>query len=278
MPQRSHFARPALATALAAAMGSVAAAPAFAQSSDPIAPPKAGRFSAGLGATGEFLLSSTSLQDVQFNGSLNQLLDTLPDVEGLAQINEQSLDNSYGSLVGVQGTASYGLTDRIELFARGGYLESGASNKTAGSFAGGDTRGTFTAVLGDYSEFYLHGGARYFFNDGMDLRPFVGGFAGVRFIDSVGMTLTADRGDGTSFGTVYDGALFDDDTVLTAGGEFGLAYSFRNNFTFSINVGISWTGEWALADDALDGTVLDGAEDTGRRLSIPIGGRFTYTF
>ncbi|MBB4212304.1 hypothetical protein EV659_10937 [Rhodothalassium salexigens DSM 2132] len=277
MPQRTHFARPALATALAAAMSSVAAAPAFAQSSDPVAPPKAGRFSAGLGATGEFLLSSTSLQDFQFNGNLSQILDTLPDVEGIAQINEQSLDNSYGSLVGVQGTVSYGLTDRIELFARGGYMESGSSNKTAGSFAGGDTQGTFTAVLDDYNEFYLHGGARYFFNDGMDFRPFVGGFFGVRFIDSVGMTLTAD-GNAGPIGTVYDGALFDDDTVLTAGGEFGLAYSFRDNFTFSVNVGISWTGEWSLAEEAFEGTVLNGAQDTGRRLSIPIGGRFTYTF
>ena len=254
----------------------------LAAAQDAVAAPKQGRFSLGAGATGEFLLESSALNSITRElDSLAALSDALPDAPGTLEFNEASLDDFYGSLVGVQLTGSYGLTDSIELFARAGYLESGSATTLDGSLV--ETSGSFSAFQGqvttqldDYQEFNLQVGARYFFNEGGSLRPFVGGYGGVRFIDSVGATVEASDGETTA--TIFEGGFFDDTTALVAGGEIGLAFSFTPNFTFSVNAGINWTDDWDIDYTDLAPAGIGELGDTGRRISFPLGGRFTYTF
>ena len=185
--------------------------------------------------------------------------------------------DAFGPVAEAAVEVAYGLTDAFEVFGSFGYAHASGSTILIGTTQVDSQPGmelpTF-AQVSNYTAYMLEGGARYYFDTGIKLRPYVAGRAGAAFVDDMKATITV-----PDAGIHIDGlAIYDNSLVFTGGVDLGLAYQIGEKVSMSVETGLRYFAN--LDNDDRDTEIVDftALNDNGRYVAYPVRARLSREF
>ena len=182
---------------------------------------------------------------------------------------EQGYGNHFSDALRLRGTGNFGLDFNKEAFVTFAYNKMNATERITGSVAGYPlyTRFSNTSALD------LEGGLRYYFLPEGPTRTYVAGVGGIRFQDRVGATIRV-----LEVGlTLDDLDYFEDSTLFIFGGDAGISRDLSDIIAIGAEIGLRYQPKFSPAP-VLPGTGLEGINDTGSRVALPISAFLTWRF
>jgi hypothetical protein len=182
---------------------------------------------------------------------------------------EQSYANHFSDALRVRVMGNMGLDFNKEAFVTFAYNKMNATERVTGSVGGYPlyTRFSNTSALD------VEGGVRYYFLPEGPTRTYVAGVAGIRFHDKVSATIRV-----LELGlTLNDLDYFEDSTMFIFGGDTGISRDLSDTIAIGAEVGLRYQPKLSPAA-ILPGTGLEGINDTGSRVSLPISAFMTWRF
>lgn len=129
------------------------------------------------------------------------------------------------------------------------------------------------SAISNTSALDLEGGLRYYFLPEGPTRTYVAGVAGIRFQDRVGATIRV-----LEVGlTLDDLDYFEDSTLFIVGGDAGISRDLSDTIAIGAEIGLRYQPKFSPAP-VLPGTGLEGINDTGSRVGLPISAFLTWRF
>ena len=182
---------------------------------------------------------------------------------------EQSYGNHYSDAFRLRFTGAYGLDYNKEVFASFGYGRFNGTERITGSIGGFPLYTRFSN--GD--TFDLEGGLRYYFLPEGLTRTYVGGVAGLRFLQATDVTVIVRE----LALTLADVPYFESSTLFLVGGDAGISRDLSDTIAVGAEIGLRFHGKPG-AEAIFDDPALATVNDTGSRWSIPISGFVTVRF
>ena len=182
---------------------------------------------------------------------------------------EQGYGNHFSDALRLRATGNLGLDFNKEAFVTFAYNKMNATERITGSVGGYPlyTRFTNTKALD------LEGGLRYYFLPEGPTRTYVAGVGGIRFQDRIGATIRV-----LEVGlTLDDLDYFEDSTLFIFGGDAGISQDLSDSIAIGAEIGLRYQPKFSPAA-ILPGTGLEGINDTGSRLGLPISAFLTWRF
>jgi len=230
-----------------------------------------------------FLLSSpVSAQGLENTRSLAVSVGTAVALSGnviaedVGRINniptvfvEQAYSNHFSDALRLRFTGGKGLDYNKELFATFAYDKINATERVTGSIGGYPLYTRFSNT----HAFDLEGGLRYYFLPEGPTRTYVAGVAGVRFHRPISATIRV-----LELGlTLSDLDYFDSSTLFIAGVDTGVSRDVSDHLALGAELGLRFQPKLNAAP-VLEGTGLEGINDTGSRWALPISLFATWRF
>ena len=163
---------------------------------------------------------------------------------------------------GILGSAGvgFGINDMMEVVGNVEFGQTKAQKLQVGTVAALP----LFAEFDDLKYWGLNGGVRVFLSSGA-MSPYIAGTVGFRRLSAIGGTFTVPAASVT-----LPQPFFDESTVPTFGGDFGVLFGqMRTKIGFQ--AGVHWTGGPTGSAASFAGTGLENLNDTGMRLSLPVG-------
>lgn len=182
---------------------------------------------------------------------------------------EQSYGNHYSDAFRLRFTGAYGLDYNKEVFASFGYGRFNGTERITGSIGGFPLYTRFSN--GDTFDF--EGGLRYYFLPEGLTRVYVGGLAGLRFLQGTDVTVIVRE----LALTLADVPYFESSTLFLVGGDAGISRDLSDTIAVGAEIGLRFHGKPG-AEAIFDDPALATVNDTGSRWSIPISGFVTVRF
>lgn len=182
---------------------------------------------------------------------------------------EQSFRNHFSDALRLRATGNLGLDFTKEAFVTFAYNKANATERITGSVGGYPlyTRFSNTSALD------LEGGLRYYFQPEGPTRTYVAGVAGIRFHDRVGATIRV-----LEVGlTLNDLDYFESSTLFIFGADAGISRDLSDTIAIGAELGLRYQPKLSPAPIRL-GTGLEGINDTGSRVGLPISAFLTWRF
>jgi hypothetical protein len=182
---------------------------------------------------------------------------------------EQGYGNHFSDALRVRATGNIGLDFNKEAFVTFAYNKMNATERITGSVGGYPlyTRFTNTSALD------LEGGLRYYFLPEGPTRTYVAGVAGVRFQDRIGATIRV-----LEVGLTLDELdYFEDSTLFIFGGDAGISRDLSDTIAIGAEIGLRYQPKFSPVA-ILPGTGLEGINDTGSRVGLPVSAFLTWRF
>jgi opacity protein-like surface antigen len=182
---------------------------------------------------------------------------------------EQGYGNHFSDALRVRVTGNKGLDFRKEVFATFAYNKMNATERITGSVGGYPlyTRFSNTSALD------LEGGLRYYFQPEGPTKTYVAGVAGVRFQDRIGATIRV-----LEVGlTLDDLDYFESSTLFIVGADAGVSRDISDTIAIGVELGLRYQPKFSPAS-ILPGTGLEGINDTGSRMTLPMSAFLTWRF
>jgi opacity protein-like surface antigen len=200
----------------------------------------------------------------------NVITEAVGSIDGRPTVLvEQGYGNHFSDGLRVRVTGNKGLDFTKEVFATFAYNKMNATERITGSTAGYPlyTRFTNTSALD------VEGGLRYYFLPEGPLRTYVAGVGGVRFQDRVGATIRV-----LEVGlTLADLDYFESSTLFIFGADTGISYDLSDTIAIGAEIGLRYQPKFKPAP-ILPGTGLEGINDTGSRVGLPLSAFLTWRF
>ena len=200
----------------------------------------------------------------------NVITEAVGNINGRpAVFVEQGYGNHFSDALRVRVTGNLGLDFNKEAFVTFAYNKMNATERMTGSVGGYPlyTRFSNTSALD------LEGGVRYYFLPEGPTRTYVAGVAGVRFHDRIGATIRV-----LEVGlTLDDLDYFEDSTLFIFGGDTGISRDLSDTIAIGAEIGLRYQPKLSPAP-ILPGTGLEGINDTGSRVALPISAFLTWRF
>jgi len=196
--------------------------------------------------------------------------------EGTGTINgtptvfvEQSYSNHFSDALRVRFTGSMGLDYNKEAFATFAYNKINGTERVTGSSGGYPLYTRFSNT----SAIDLEGGVRYYFLPEGPTRTYVAGVGGIRFHDRVNATIRV-----LELGlTLSNLDYFEDSTLFIFGADAGISRDLSDNLAIGAEIGLRYQPKLSPAP-ILEGSGLEGINDTGSRWGLPISAFATWRF
>jgi hypothetical protein len=182
---------------------------------------------------------------------------------------EQSYANHFSDALRVRVMANLGLDYNKEVFATFAYNKMNATERVTGSVGGYPLYTRFSNT----SAFDLEGGLRYYIRPEGPTRTYVAGVAGLRFLDPVTATIRVLEVGLTLNNLDY----FDHSTMFIFGGDTGISRDLSDTVAIGAEIGLRFQPKPSPVA-ILPGTGLEGINDTGSRVSLPISAFLTWRF
>ena len=182
---------------------------------------------------------------------------------------EQGYGNHFSDALRLRATGNFGLDFTKEAFVTFAYSKMNATERITGSVGGFPlyTRFSNTSALD------LEGGLRYYFLPEGPTRTYVAGVAGIRFQDRVGVTIRVPE---VGLG-IDDLDYFEDSTLFIFGGDVGISRDLSDTIAIGAEIGLRYQPKFSPAP-VLPGTGLEGINDTGSRVGLPMSAFLTWRF
>lgn len=196
-------------------------------------------------------------------------------------------DEIYGATTNAGLEFAYGITHSIEAFANATFQYATGGAPVIGNITSptDDVLGGINASLSVFRGYRIEGGARYYFNEGDVLRPYVAVRGGVEFTNGNQISIDAANPFPTPAGAEQpplidiDSANFLSPSTLGIGGaDIGIYYAFTDHLALAIEVGFRYISPIGTSDVGRLGTPLIDLDGSENRISIPFGGRLQYRF
>ena len=182
---------------------------------------------------------------------------------------EQAYSNHFSDALRLRFTGGKGLDYNKELFATFAYDKINATERVTGSIGGYPLYTRFSNT----HAFDLEGGLRYYFLPEGPTRTYVAGVAGVRFHRPISATIRV-----LELGlTLSDLDYFDSSTLFIAGVDTGVSRDVSDHLALGAELGLRFQPKLNAAP-VLEGTGLEGINDTGSRWALPISLFATWRF
>lgn len=196
--------------------------------------------------------------------------------EGVGTLNdepgvfvEQAFSNHYSDGLKIRGGFAWGFDYNKEVYGTFGYGKLNATERVVGSIAGYPLYARFSNAR----TIDLEGGVRYYFLADGPLRTYVGGVAGLRFLDEVNTTLRV-----IELGvTLPDVEYFDTSTLFIFGGDAGIMRDLSPSVAIGGELGLRFQPKPGQ-ETFLLATGFQDINDTGSRWSIPLNVFIAYKF
>jgi hypothetical protein len=182
---------------------------------------------------------------------------------------EQGYGNHFSDALRLRATGNFGLDFNKEAFVTFAYNKMNATERITGSVGGYPlyTRFTNTSALD------LEGGLRYYFLPEGPTRTYVAGVGGIRFQDRIGATIRV-----LEVGlTLDDLDYFEDSTLFLFGGDVGISRDLSDTIAIGAEIGLRYQPKFSPVP-ILPGTGLEGINDTGSRVGLPVSAFLTWRF
>jgi hypothetical protein len=182
---------------------------------------------------------------------------------------EQAYGNHYSDALRLRLMGNFGLDYNKEAFATFAYNKMNGTERVTGSTGGYPlyTRFSNTSALD------LEGGLRYYFRPEGPTRTYIAGVAGVRFHDQVTATIRV-----LELGlTLSDLDYFETSTLFIFGADTGISRDLSDTIAIGAEIGLRYQPKLSPAPILL-GTGLEGINDTGSRVGLPISAFLTWRF
>jgi hypothetical protein len=185
-------------------------------------------------------------------------------------VEERDWADVYNAGFAMRVGIGYAVTPRLDVTGAFGLSRQDAEELSVGTVAGLDLRAQFA----DVREWGLEGGVRWHFARDARVDPYVGAVAGLRWVDAMPATFSV-----PAAGVVLaDTPFYDDSTVPTVGGDFGLAFAVAPRVRLGIEAGVRWSGDLSDLDQGLAGTGLENLNDSSSRWTFPVMGTIGVRF
>ena len=182
---------------------------------------------------------------------------------------EQGYGNHFSDALRIRVTGNLGLDFNKEAFVTFAYDKMNATERVTGSVGGYPLYTRFSNTFA----FDLEGGVRYYFLPEGPTRTYVAGAAGIRFQDRVGATIRV-----LEVGlTLDDLDYFEDSTLFVFGADAGISRDLSDAIAIGAEIGLRYQPKFSPAE-VLPGTGLEGINDTGSRVGLPISAFLTWRF
>ena len=182
---------------------------------------------------------------------------------------EQSYANHFSDALRVRVMGGFGLDYNKEAFATFAYNKVNATERITGSVGGFPLYTRF----GNTSALDFEGGVRYYIRPEGPTRTYVAGVAGIRFHEEVQATLRV-----VEVGlTLTDIDYFESSTLFIVGADTGVVRDLSDTIAIGAEIGLRFQPKPSPAP-VLTGTGLEGINDTGSRMSLPISAFLTWRF
>ncbi len=211
-----------------------------------------------------------------FVPDLGALNPSLGGVSATLAIESRDFDEIYGETAGGGLEVSYGMSDVLELFGSFTYARANGDVVQVGN-AIVPALSASLPVFGDFSNYETHtleAGARYYFDFGSALKPYVAGRVGVQFVDGIEATFTIPDANIT----IANARFYDSSQVFIGGVDVGLSYAVNETFTAAVETGFRYSASLNDDDTDIGGLGLASINDEGNRISIPVRGRISAAF
>ncbi len=182
---------------------------------------------------------------------------------------EQSYANHFSDALRLRFIGGIGLDYNKEAFVTFAYNKMNATERVTGSVGGYPLYTRFSNT----SAIDVEGGVRYYFRPEGPTRTYVAGVAGIRFHDQVNATIRV-----LELGlTLNNLDYFESSTLFIFGGDTGISRDLSDTIAIGAEIGLRYQPKLSPAL-ILDGTGLEGINDTGSRVSLPISAFLTWRF
>ena len=182
---------------------------------------------------------------------------------------EQSYSNHFSDALRVRFTGNMGLDYNKEAFATFAYNKINGTERVTGSVGGYPLYTRFSST----SAIDIEGGVRYYFLPEGPTRTYVSGVAGIRFHDRIRATIRV-----LELGlTLRDLDYFESSTLFIFGADTGISRDISDNLAIGAEIGLRFQPKLSPAP-ILEGTGLEGINDTGSRWGLPVSAFATWRF
>jgi hypothetical protein len=182
---------------------------------------------------------------------------------------EQGYGNHFSDALRLRATGNFGLDFNKEAFVTFAYNKMNATERVTGSIGGYPLYTRFTNT----KAYDLEGGLRYYFLPEGPTRTYVAGVGGIRFQDRIGATIRV-----LEVGlTLDDLDYFEDSTLFIFGADAGISRDLSNTIAIGAEIGLRYQPKFKPAA-ILPGTGLEGINDTGSRVGLPVNAFLTWRF
>jgi hypothetical protein len=221
------------------------------------------------GVQGKWSMTFAGGGDFQAGGTVHQggsgTVLSLP-----TRVEEKSFGDIYDAGYRVSFGIGYGVAERLEIIGNVNLGKSSAKGAVnVGDVAGLDLLGDFK----EYKDLGVEGGLRLHLAPDAMVKPYLNLVGGVRRVDAIAPTFSVPAANVV----LRDVGFYDDSTVPTFGGDFGLGVGLGANAVIGVQAGLRWSGALKQVE-GLAGTGLENLNDEGARLSVPLLGTLTLRF
>jgi hypothetical protein len=182
---------------------------------------------------------------------------------------EQAMSNHFSDALRLRFTGAMGLDYNKEVFATLAYGKFNGTERLVGSISGYP----LYARLSNADAFDIEGGLRYYLRPEGPLRTYVGGAAGLRYLQATDVTFRAPEA-GVTFN---DLPYFTGSWLFIFGGDVGITYDTSDRIALGGELGLRYQGKPG-AEALFEDPALAVVNDTGSRWSIPISASVTVRF
>jgi hypothetical protein len=221
------------------------------------------------GVQGRWSVTFAGGGDFQAGGTVHQ--GGSGTVLGLpTSVGERSFGDIYDAGYRVSFGIGYGVAERLEIVGNVNIGRSSSKDRVnVGDVAGLDLFGDFK----EYKDLGVEGGLRLHFAPDASVTPYVNLVGGVRRVEAIAPTFSVPAANVV----LSDVPFYDESTVPTFGGDFGLGVALGPHAVLGVEAGLRWSGALEQVE-GLAGTGLENLNDEGSRLSFPLLGTLTFRF
>jgi hypothetical protein len=176
-------------------------------------------------------------------------------------VEAKSWGDVYNTIVRFKASVGYGVWESGEIIGIFTYAQAGASQLQVGDVA---TLPLF-ALFDDYKEYGLSAGYRHFFMKDSNFKPYITVSGGMKRLNAISATLSVPDADVV----LPDVPFYDDSTVGTFGGDFGMRYNVNPSFAINAELGLHYQSKPGQIE-GLEGTGLENLNNAGSRWSVPV--------
>jgi hypothetical protein len=188
--------------------------------------------------------------------------------EGAGRINniptvfvEQAYSNHFSDALRLRVTGGMGLGYNKEAFATFAFDKINGTERVTGSVGGYPLYTRFSNT----QAYDIEGGLRYYFLPEGPTRTYLAGVAGIRFHRPISATIRV-----LELGlTLSDLDYFESSTLFIVGADTGVSRDVSDHLALGAEVGLRYQPKLTAAP-VLQGTGLEGINDTGSRWALPV--------